>query len=93
MPDGTLHDVPLTEAEDCGSLTATGQVPLCGDSVSSLLKNSAVLLAATQIGVSAFVKVELSLFIVPLGTSLDFYWGMTKSVLGRTKGEFVDTVE
>lgn len=46
-----------------------------------------------QIGVSAFIKVELSLFIMPLGTSLDFYWGMTKSVLGRTKGEFADAVE
>lgn len=46
-----------------------------------------------QIGVSAFIKVELSLFIVPLGTSLDFYWGTTKSVLGRTKGEFADAVE
>lgn len=68
--------MPLTQAEDCGSQPATGQVPLCGKSASNLLKNSAVLLAGTQTGVSAFVKEEPSLFIVPLDASLDFCWGV-----------------
>ena len=93
MPDGTLRDIPLTQAEGCGSSPATGQAPLCGKSASNLLKNSAVLLAGTQTGVSAFVKEELSLFIVPLDTGLDLYRRVTKSGRDGTEGEFVGTVE
>jgi hypothetical protein len=35
----------------------------------------------------------MQLFIVLLDTNLDFYWVMTKSILGKTKGYFQNKVK
>lgn len=59
MPGNPPRGIPLTQVEDRGSRTATGQLLVLGNSVSSLLRNVAVVLAGTQTDVSVFINIEM----------------------------------